>query len=529
MPWTVKDVEKHKKGLSADQKRKWIKIANSVRSECIKGGGSEKDCDAKAIRIANSKVNVSSAMEQISVNFETQIAYQPVTKYWEGKEYLVVPVVMLVEGVHNGSRGPVYHSVPEITASVGKWDGLPVTVSHPQLEGEYVSANSEEVKNDWCVGHINNSHMEENKLKADVWLDVQRLIALSPITLAAVKAGELLEVSVGIFSDEDGIAGNWNGEEYISSVSNYQPDHLALLPEEVGACSTDDGCGLRVNSNKKKGGKENVITLSEIDANIKNHYSLIPIVCAEGLRETLDRVRDSLYSKDTDTEEYYLEEVYSSHAIYRKINYEIVNESEGRRKLVSEQLYKHDYSIENNQVVWSGEPVKVVRKINYINANKEEKRMCEPCKEKASALITNANTHFTEADREWLEALTEDKLDKLIPKVVKVNADKPEISKEQALQTLGIEMKKYEKGLAFYEAKRNEVVKEIMDNTEKGVWEKETLESMEPEVLEKIAKSIKRTEQTGGVYVGAGAGQNGNDHKTIAPLYFPGVELENKK
>lgn len=51
MPWTTNDVDKHKKGLSSEKKAKWVKIANAVLKHC-KGS----DCDAKAIRIANSKV-----------------------------------------------------------------------------------------------------------------------------------------------------------------------------------------------------------------------------------------------------------------------------------------------------------------------------------------------------------------------------------------------------------------------------------------------------------------------------------------
>lgn len=31
MPWTTKDVDRHKKGLTDKQKRQWVAIANSVR------------------------------------------------------------------------------------------------------------------------------------------------------------------------------------------------------------------------------------------------------------------------------------------------------------------------------------------------------------------------------------------------------------------------------------------------------------------------------------------------------------------
>lgn len=48
MPWTVADVDRHKKGLSADDKRMWVAIANHI----LKQTGDE----GRAIRIANARV-----------------------------------------------------------------------------------------------------------------------------------------------------------------------------------------------------------------------------------------------------------------------------------------------------------------------------------------------------------------------------------------------------------------------------------------------------------------------------------------
>jgi phage I-like protein len=54
MPWTVKDVDKFKKGLSDEQKKKWVAIANKALRECLKQEGADDlDCEAKAIKQAN--------------------------------------------------------------------------------------------------------------------------------------------------------------------------------------------------------------------------------------------------------------------------------------------------------------------------------------------------------------------------------------------------------------------------------------------------------------------------------------------
>ena len=58
MPWTVADVDKHKKGLTPEQKKEWVSIANGVLSKCLKDGGTDQTCAPKAIRIANSKFSL---------------------------------------------------------------------------------------------------------------------------------------------------------------------------------------------------------------------------------------------------------------------------------------------------------------------------------------------------------------------------------------------------------------------------------------------------------------------------------------
>jgi uncharacterized protein YdaT len=55
MPWTSNDADKHKKGLSSGQKKRWAKIANSVLKGCMKDTGDTGKCEASAIKIANAK------------------------------------------------------------------------------------------------------------------------------------------------------------------------------------------------------------------------------------------------------------------------------------------------------------------------------------------------------------------------------------------------------------------------------------------------------------------------------------------
>jgi len=117
-----------------------------------------------------------------------QQAYQPNTVITGHKQYLVVPVVMMVEGVHNGSAGPVFHSADELGKSADAWEGVPVTIHHPELNGNFVSVNSEGIMENYAVGYVTYPVMKDNKLTAFVYLDSQRLMALSTETLNAVMS-----------------------------------------------------------------------------------------------------------------------------------------------------------------------------------------------------------------------------------------------------------------------------------------------------------------------------------------------------
>lgn len=54
MPWTAADADRHKKGLTEKQKKRWAAVANAVLRKCKKDSGD--DCEGKAIRIASARV-----------------------------------------------------------------------------------------------------------------------------------------------------------------------------------------------------------------------------------------------------------------------------------------------------------------------------------------------------------------------------------------------------------------------------------------------------------------------------------------
>jgi hypothetical protein len=474
-------------------------------------------------------------IEKIAVNNSVQAAYEPETKTIGEKEYFVVPVVMMVEGVHNGNQGAIYHSADELSKSVEKWEKKPVTISHPFLESNYVSVNSVQ-EEDWVVGYVTNPKMKDRKLTAEVYLDTQKLVALSPATFTAIQEKEIIEVSIGIFTDEELIQGVWNDEPYDKIATNHEPDHLALLPGEVGACSIQDGCGVRVNSSNKKKGGNNVELVVNRDL-LKNlsdkGYTVTLIANASGLKEKLEKVRASLYSMESDTKWVYLEELYDDYAVFSEIIRE--KSQDNMYKEVSNTLKKQSYQLNDDGTVdWSGDATKVVKKVEYVQVNKKEVKMCVKCEEKAKGLIAHASTHFDDSDLPWLSELTEDKLDKLIPKVLQVDVSTPTL--EDAIKVIQLNSKglddylkvlpeevraQVEKGMQTFKEQKSATVQNILTNTEEGTWTEDELNQMSFEVLQKVEKSVVKTDFSIN-------GLNTNQQeKGMQPLLPAGVSVNN--
>lgn len=175
---------------------------------------------------------------------------------FQGKDYLVVPVIALTEGVlwPSNAEAPELALAAEFNRVPQGWNGRPVTISHPQLEGIPVSANHPQVLEDFAIGTIFNAEALDKKLRLEAWLDVERMQTLGGDAAAIeerINSGEVIEVSTGLFATVEPVEGVYDGKPYKGVWSYIVPDHLAILPEGVvGACSVEGGCGMpRVNTN----------------------------------------------------------------------------------------------------------------------------------------------------------------------------------------------------------------------------------------------------------------------------------------
>lgn len=355
--------------------------------------------------------------------------YQTVTH--QGRSHWILPVVMMVEGVHAGSGGPLLYTAEELGKFANAWDGTPVVVHHPaDAAGDPISANSPAGIGQ-VIGRLFNTHMDGLKLKSEAWVDIERTQQLSPETYAYISEQKALDVSVGVYSEEINTQGEFNNEEYRAVARNLRPDHLALLPGATGACSWDDGCGIRNNEKQKGNEVKNLKTLSSKEL-LEEGVSIHLISNEAGFREIIRTIQRKLDQLDGNGRYYYLDEIFDTYIVYRVENSETQDSS----------YYRRSYTVQQDGTVeFTSDPVQVRKDVTFVvmesgkmkrnkfsNNNKsEEMEKSKCCPEKVAALIANKQSRFTDTDKEWLSALGESQLESMFPveaKKTEVNANK---------------------------------------------------------------------------------------------------------
>lgn len=208
--------------------------------------------------------------------------------FLKGREYLVVPARMIVPGILAGSNGPLYYPPDEISKDVGVWNGIPITAWHPTRNGQHVSARSPGIFETQGLGYVYETSYAGN-LDSEAWFDIeatrnfdQRMKELGVDTniFNRLDRGEPIELSTGLYTSNVPAPDNYldhTGKPYSGMIArNYKPDHLAVLPDQKGACSLVDGCGINVNT------KAQPVTMLPVSAAMAEELELLYNANPEG-------------------------------------------------------------------------------------------------------------------------------------------------------------------------------------------------------------------------------------------------------
>jgi len=298
---------------------------------------------------------------------------------------------------------------------------------------------------------------------------------------------------------------------------------LAVLPGVTGACSWEDGCGIRAN---KKGGKMKRGNKKEFEKDPDQYFKPLSAdvikTYADDYTQIVGLVRDAINAMDVDNQRYYyLSRAYSEYAIYR-VNYIGVN--------TPSKYMKQDYSIQEGNLVWTSEAIEVNKNVTFTpktqtfegktkthkKENDMSKTMKECCPEKVEELIKN-NSSFTEEDSDTLLGMTEDafaltinaakpiKEPKKKKEEPKTNADEPKTNADEPKMEEPAKQMTYEELLANADPETRESIeagKKILAQKKKGLidtlktnktlFSDEELDGFSMDMLEKIVGGLPK-------------------------------------
>jgi hypothetical protein len=226
----------------------------------------------------------------------------------------------------------------------------------------------------------------------ECWIDEARANKIDNRVIEAIQNGDVMEVSTGLNADYQMEEGVWNDERYVATAINYRPDHLAILPDQRGACSIEDGAGLLRN---RAGDFDD----DSPEGRLLNYLGETFNKLSHG--EKYQELNNALTR--TAGEDAWVIEVWDDFFIY----------------MMDGESYYQAYGVnENDEVVLQGAAQRAERQLQYKlsdgtlvgNINQIE-RMVQTMDRKAivNKLIENADCPWTEDDRDMLMNLSDEK------------------------------------------------------------------------------------------------------------------------
>lgn len=209
-------------------------------------------------------VNVNMAVNKEMIRRETR----------NGAEFIIINSATLPDNVvMNGGLYPA----DEIEAGFKSLEGTLAPLGHPvDADGNLLSATNADAIDNFYVGARNENVRREN---GRVWMDkaINVLVArksdkgqrlLDRIEAGESGAGAPIHTSTGLLLSREDAEGVSNGKEYKWIARNMQFDHDAILLDEPGAATPDDGVGMAVNAAGEQVEMVNM-TLEPVEVEIK--------------------------------------------------------------------------------------------------------------------------------------------------------------------------------------------------------------------------------------------------------------------
>lgn len=169
-----------------------------------------------------------------------------------GRDVIIVPSATLPDNV---VMNEIMYPADEIEKSYVGLNRKPAPLGHPTINGKFVSASDPEGLNMGWIGAWNENVRRENgRVLLDKVIDVETANRSEggKAVLAAINKGEPIHTSTGLYCMMEAANGD---VPYKNIARDIVFDHDAILLDEEGAATPEQGVGMLVNS---KGEQEEV-------------------------------------------------------------------------------------------------------------------------------------------------------------------------------------------------------------------------------------------------------------------------------
>lgn len=179
------------------------------------------------------RVNIRSVVNHASVREELDV---------NGRMCIVVPSKTLPDDV---VMNEIKYPAAEIAKSFNTLEGTPAPMGHPIVRGQYVGVGHSEAY-PFISGAINrNVKRVDGVVHLEKWIDKEYATRNHPSLIEAINKKQPIHTSTGLTLERIEVA---NGADYKYEAHNMLFDHDAILLNEVGAATPDQGVGVFVNS-----------------------------------------------------------------------------------------------------------------------------------------------------------------------------------------------------------------------------------------------------------------------------------------
>lgn len=166
-----------------------------------------------------------------------------------GRDVIIVPSATLPDDV---VMNDILYPAAEIAKSFKSLERTPAPLGHPSVNGKFLSARDPEGLNQGWIGAWNeNVRQEGGRVLLDKVIDVEiaNRSEGGKAVLSAIDAGTPVHTSTGLLAMMDAANGDVS---YKFTARDIEFDHDAILLDEEGAATPEQGVGMMVNSAGKE-------------------------------------------------------------------------------------------------------------------------------------------------------------------------------------------------------------------------------------------------------------------------------------